>query len=248
MKLTHIPNRRGHLALAVVSRDLTLCQPVDGLARSLAEALADWANVAPRLAEVGHALEAGAARHAWPFPWREAQALPGTDGAQGGRGGRGDGMLFVHAGPLPARATPEQVRAAIRLVMLGVAWGVRPEGATRIDVPPPGSRLAPVAVSADELAGLWAEDGCLHLVVRGTPVAGASVVPGAGVGTAVFDPLRALVRATGAAAHAAGLWCVGPRQPIPVVGPAGGTLDLADAHGGSLWGALRASCPTSLAD
>lgn len=250
MKLTHLPNRRGELGLAVVSRDLTLCQPVEGVAHRLTEALAGWADIAPRLAEVSHALEAGAARHAWPFPPRAAQALPGADGTADRPRGGGAAVLLVQAGPLPARATPAQVKAAIRLVAFGVAWGVRAEGATRIGAPPPGSRLAPVAVTPDELAGLWADDGSLHLAVRAMPVAGASTAPDTGVGTTVFDPVSALLRATGEAAHAAGLWCVGARQPGWLVGLAGdgAGLDLADAQGGSLWGALRASPPAPLAD
>ena len=53
--------------LVVVSRDLTLCQAVPGIARTLQAALDDWDTVAPQLAEVYEALNHGAARHAQAF-------------------------------------------------------------------------------------------------------------------------------------------------------------------------------------
>jgi fumarylacetoacetate (FAA) hydrolase len=53
--------------LVVVSRDLRLCQPVVGIARTLQAALDDWETVAPSLQEVYAALNHGAARHAEPF-------------------------------------------------------------------------------------------------------------------------------------------------------------------------------------
>lgn len=63
--------------LVVVSRDLTRCQPVPEIASTLQKALDDWANVAPQLAAVYEALNAGAARHAQPFDPRAcASPLP----------------------------------------------------------------------------------------------------------------------------------------------------------------------------
>ncbi|WP_217125796.1 fumarylacetoacetate hydrolase family protein [Hydrogenophilus thiooxidans] len=63
--------------LVVVSRDLTRCQPVPEIASTLQKALDDWANVAPQLAAVYEALNAGAARHAQPFdPPACASPLP----------------------------------------------------------------------------------------------------------------------------------------------------------------------------
>lgn len=53
--------------LVVVSRDLTQCQPVPDIARTLQAALDDWERSAPQLAEVYLALNNGAARHAQPF-------------------------------------------------------------------------------------------------------------------------------------------------------------------------------------
>ena len=53
--------------LVVVSRDLTRCQAVPAIARTLQAALDDWEATAPQLAEVYTALNNGAARHAEPF-------------------------------------------------------------------------------------------------------------------------------------------------------------------------------------
>jgi fumarylacetoacetate (FAA) hydrolase len=53
--------------LVVVSRDLTACQPVPAIARTLQAALDDWDTIAPQLQEVYEALNNDAARHAVPF-------------------------------------------------------------------------------------------------------------------------------------------------------------------------------------
>jgi len=53
--------------LVVVSRDLTRCQTVGGIARTLQAALDDWDNVAPELELVYDMLNHGHARHAIPF-------------------------------------------------------------------------------------------------------------------------------------------------------------------------------------
>jgi fumarylacetoacetate (FAA) hydrolase len=53
--------------LVVVDRDLTLCQPVPDIARTLQAALDDWAVAEPKLREVYEALNNGHARHAQPF-------------------------------------------------------------------------------------------------------------------------------------------------------------------------------------
>lgn len=63
--------------LVVVSRDLSRCQAVPEIAPTLQRALDDWATIAPQLAAVYEALNAGAARHAQPFdPRRCASPLP----------------------------------------------------------------------------------------------------------------------------------------------------------------------------
>ncbi len=67
MKLASL-NRGGRDgSLAVVSRDLTRCQTVPGIAATLQSALDDWSRCAPRLQEVAITLEAAHARHAEPF-------------------------------------------------------------------------------------------------------------------------------------------------------------------------------------
>ena len=53
--------------LVVVSRDLTRCQSVPAIARTLQAALDDWDALAPQLQEVYEALNNNAARHAGPF-------------------------------------------------------------------------------------------------------------------------------------------------------------------------------------
>ncbi len=67
MKLATLKQGGRDGTLAVVSRDLTQCQPVPGIAATLQAALDDWNRIAPQLAEVFAALNNHAARHARPF-------------------------------------------------------------------------------------------------------------------------------------------------------------------------------------
>lgn len=67
MKLATLKQGGRDGTLVVVSRDLTLCQPVPAVARTLQAALDDWENIAPQLAEVYDALNNNSARHAVPF-------------------------------------------------------------------------------------------------------------------------------------------------------------------------------------
>jgi fumarylacetoacetate (FAA) hydrolase len=60
--------------LVVVSTDLTRCQPVADIARTLQAALDDWDVVRPQLEAVYEALNHGAARHAVPFDPRECHS------------------------------------------------------------------------------------------------------------------------------------------------------------------------------
>lgn len=60
--------------LVVVSRDLTRCQAVAEVARTLQAALDDWSSVRPQLEAVYEALNHGAARHARPFDARECHS------------------------------------------------------------------------------------------------------------------------------------------------------------------------------
>ncbi len=67
MKLATLKHGGRDGTLVVVSRDLSRCQPVPALARTLQVALDDWDAIAPQLAEVYAALNNNAARHAEPF-------------------------------------------------------------------------------------------------------------------------------------------------------------------------------------
>lgn len=97
MKLAMYASEAGAGRLVVVSADLTRCQPVGGIALTLADALADWARAAPVLEEVYLALSHGHARHAQPF--RLDACLPL---------GRGDTPWLGHdaAGRLRLREEP----------------------------------------------------------------------------------------------------------------------------------------------
>jgi len=67
MKLATLKTGSRDGTLVVVSRDLTRCQAVPDIARTLQAALDDWDRCAPQLAEVSLALNNGHARHAQPF-------------------------------------------------------------------------------------------------------------------------------------------------------------------------------------
>ena len=67
MKLATLKQGGRDGTLVVVSRDLTRCQTVPAIARTLQAALDDWDTIAPQLAEVYTALNNNAARHAQPF-------------------------------------------------------------------------------------------------------------------------------------------------------------------------------------
>ena len=67
MKLATLKSGGRDGTLVVVSRDLTRCQPVADIARTLQAALDDWDACAPRLREVAGALDGGHARHAVAF-------------------------------------------------------------------------------------------------------------------------------------------------------------------------------------
>ncbi len=67
MKLATLKEGGRDGTLVVVSRDLTRCQRVPGIAATLQAALDDWVRCAPQLAETYVALNDGAARHAQPF-------------------------------------------------------------------------------------------------------------------------------------------------------------------------------------
>jgi fumarylacetoacetate (FAA) hydrolase len=59
MKLASLRSKRRDGTLVVVSRDLTSCVPVPKIAKTLQEALDDWARLAPKLQAVSDRLNAG---------------------------------------------------------------------------------------------------------------------------------------------------------------------------------------------
>lgn len=67
MKLATLKHGGRDGTLVVVSRDLSRCQTVSGIARTLQAALDDWDNVVAELELVYDMLNAGHARHAIPF-------------------------------------------------------------------------------------------------------------------------------------------------------------------------------------
>lgn len=67
MKLASLKTGGRDGTLVVVNRELSRCQMVPAIARTLQAALDDWPHCQPQLAEVYTALNNGAARHALPF-------------------------------------------------------------------------------------------------------------------------------------------------------------------------------------
>lgn len=77
MKLGSLKDGTRDGTLVVVSRDLSRCVAVPGIARTLQAALDDWRNLAPRLEEVYSALNAGSRKDAKAFePAHAAAPLP----------------------------------------------------------------------------------------------------------------------------------------------------------------------------
>ncbi len=74
MKLATLKHGGRDGTLVVVSRDLTRCQSVGGVARTLQHALDEWDVVKPELESVYDALNHGEARHAQPFDPRECHS------------------------------------------------------------------------------------------------------------------------------------------------------------------------------
>jgi len=67
MKLATLKNDKRDGQLVVVSRDLRHCVPVPAIAATLQAALDDWDTVAPQLARIAAALDAGDTPEAQPF-------------------------------------------------------------------------------------------------------------------------------------------------------------------------------------
>lgn len=217
--------------LVVVSRDLALATEVGHVAPTLAAALADWESVEPELSLIARGLEAGA-QPTERFHEREARApLPAPDGQafRDPRGVRPPGPvegpeIAVLAGPLEEGADTAAAVAAVRLVTLAL-----------------GDTLAPVAVTPNELGGLWRDGklaGVLMLGLNGGPFARADAggMPGG------FGALLAAA-ARGGAVPAASLFRSGPLpglHPARTVGRGDVVrLEMRDATGRSVFGAIE---------
>ena len=74
MKLATLKNGSRDGQLALVSRDLTRALAVPEIARTLQAALDDWQRIAPKLAELSVALDAGDTRHAIAFDPKQAHS------------------------------------------------------------------------------------------------------------------------------------------------------------------------------
>lgn len=74
MKLATLKTGGRDGTLVVVSRDLTLCQPVPGIAATLQAVLDDWEHLAPQLNPVYAALNAASARDARRFDPRQCHS------------------------------------------------------------------------------------------------------------------------------------------------------------------------------
>ncbi len=233
--------------LVVVSRDLTRCSDARHLAPTLQAALDDWERVAPQLELVARGVETGG-QPVERFHERDALSpLPcprGTNGggafveprgairlAEGASGIAVAAGLAAITGAVPAGASAEVARAAVRLVMLA-GEPAAGDGATA---------FSPVAVTPDELE--WSGGrprGRLIVDLNGNPFTradpGADLVPDLGVLVAEAAGARPLA--------AGGIVGPGPAeagQPSTVPLRAGDTIriELRDAEGHSVFGAIE---------
>ena len=181
-------SRDGQLVL--VSRDLTTAHYATGIASRLQQALDDWNFIAPQLQDLYEALNAGKARH--PFPFDPAQCLAPLPRAYQ-RLEAGDWMdgpipmlssaasapllgarspipasitdsragLAVIIGDVPPGASPEQGQDAIRLMTLIHRLDIANDMQTSIGVSSTAA-LGPTAVTPDELGAAW-RDARVHL-------------------------------------------------------------------------------------
>lgn len=104
MKLASLKHGRDG-RLVVVSRDLTRCADASAVAPTMQAALDDWATIAPRLAEIAAALEAGRGAHT-PFDQTQCAApLPRSHGWA-------DGSAYVNHVALVRKARGAELPAS----------------------------------------------------------------------------------------------------------------------------------------
>ena len=109
----------------------------------------------------------------------------------------------------------------------------RPKGG-----PDPEFTLAPVAVSPDELEGVWTADGRLQVSIRCRPAEGPDRVTGREYPQGCFEVINALGEASRAGPQPPGVWCLGAQAPVVPVRPARYRLEIVDARGGNLCGRI----------
>jgi len=209
MKLASLRDGSRDGQLAVVSRDLRTAQFATDITGILQRALDDWNFFLPQLQDLYAALNAGRARHAFPFdPTKAAAPLPRAFQwtaalPEGGLAQRpSDVLLGANEGPVADQLAsltaqivaitgdvPPGVRSdaagdCVRLLALSADWRLPsppgPEGVTLPDRQ--HTVFAPVVVTPDEIGAAW-KRGKIHLpltVSRNGKVVGR---PDAGAGT-----------------------------------------------------------------
>jgi len=209
MKLASLRDGSRDGQLAVVSRDLRTAQFATDITGTLQRALDDWNFFLPQLQDLYAALNAGRARHAFPFdPSKATAPLPRAfqwtvAQSEGGLAQRpSDVLLGAAEGPvadvqasLTAQIVgitgdvPQGVRSdaaadCVRLLALAADWRLPappgPEGVTLPDRQ--HTVFGPVVVTPDEIGAAW-KRGKIHLpltVSRNGKVVGR---PDAGAGT-----------------------------------------------------------------
>lgn len=261
MKLATLEDGTREGRLVVVSCDVTRFSDARHLARTLQDALDNWARVAPHLDLIARGIETGGqpverfhereARAPLPraYHWLDAQA-------EAPRPARSEGLLAPRA-PIPAaggtqnRAVEPRLAvilddvpmgadrstalAAIRLVMLAGVVSAK-------DSAKAGSATAcsPVTVTPDELGAAW-EAGVftarIAVSLNGEPGCADAATPATiDCATLVVEAARGRALGTGSV-----LAIALPETPEPWVIRPGDTvrIEMRDAHGRTIFGAIE---------
>ncbi len=188
-------SRDGQLVL--VARDLATAHFTQGIASRMQQVLDDWNFLSPQLQDLYDALNAGRARHAFPFEprlcmaplpraFQRVEAAPSLHQASGDNligpcdeiawPGRDLGLevqpqLAVITGDVAWGSTLGQALDGVRLVMLAHGVWLRQLVAQDAGDDParwqPAAAFSPVAVTPDELGPAW-QEGKVHLGLQST--------------------------------------------------------------------------------
>jgi fumarylacetoacetate (FAA) hydrolase len=188
-------SRDGQLVL--VARDLATAHFTQGIASRMQQVLDDWNFLSPQLQDLYDALNAGRARHAFPFEprlcmaplpraFQRVEAAPSLHQASGDNligpcdeiawPGRDLGLevqpqLAVITGDVAWGSTHGQALDGVRLVMLAHGVWLRQLVAQDAGDDParwqPAAAFSPVAVTPDELGSAW-QEGKVHLGLQST--------------------------------------------------------------------------------